>query len=71
MREARSEREHDKKHSDRIMTTTYKTITSKLSDDALSLTKIKAHHIHPQSYMQTLNLRGGGGRKKLPGGKQR
>ena len=22
------------------------------------LTKIKAHHIHPQSYMQTLNLRG-------------
>ena len=21
------------------------------------LTKIKAHHIHPQSYMQTLNLR--------------
>ena len=25
------------------------------------LTKIKAHHIHPQSYMQTLNLRGGGG----------
>ena len=26
------------------------------------LTKIKAHHIHPQSYMQTLNLRGGGGK---------
>ena len=22
------------------------------------LTKIKVHHIHPQSYMQTLNLRG-------------
>ena len=24
------------------------------------LTKIKAHHTHPQSYMQTLNLRGRG-----------
>ena len=28
------------------------------------LTKIKAHHIHPQSYMQTLNLRGKKKKKK-------
>ena len=28
------------------------------------LTKIKAHHIHPQSYMQTLNLRGKKRKKK-------
>ena len=28
------------------------------------LTKIKAHHIHSQSYMQTLNLRGEKKKKK-------
>ena len=29
------------------------------------LTKIKAHHIHPQSYMQTLNLRGEKKKEKM------